>query len=100
MTFGVLPGFPNIGGAPNITGFDDPLCGSCWELTFNNTAIRVLAIDTGSKGFNIALTAMQKLTKRAQDLGRISATARMVGMMDACEEASKKPKDGHGPGRG
>ncbi|KAI0696577.1 Cerato-platanin-domain-containing protein [Cerioporus squamosus] len=88
--FTSLPGFPNIGGAFAIGGFNSANCGTCWALTFNGTTINVLAIDTASNGFNIALAAMNKLTNnQAEFLGRVNATARMIGQLDACEEGSR-----------
>ncbi|OSD02108.1 Cerato-platanin [Trametes coccinea BRFM310] len=78
-TFGSLPTFPNIGGAPSITGWNSDQCGTCWALTANNVTLHVLAIDTGGKGFNIALSAMDKLTNgTARQVGRINATATQV----------------------
>ena len=76
-TFSSLPTFPNIGGAPEVTGFDSPNCGTCWNLTFTPTGqtITVTAIDVATAGFNIALEAMNTLTGgRAVDLGRVNAT--------------------------
>lgn len=74
-TFGSLPSFPFIGGAPAVTGFNSPACGTCWSLTFNGTTIHVLAIDH-SVGFNIAEAAMNNLTHgNAVALGRVTATA-------------------------
>ncbi|KZT02579.1 uncharacterized protein LAESUDRAFT_716784 [Laetiporus sulphureus 93-53] len=43
---GGLPAFPCISGAFAITEYDSPACGTCWELTYNNTSINLLAIDT------------------------------------------------------
>ncbi|KAI8974264.1 Cerato-platanin [Trametes punicea] len=78
-TFGSLPSFPNIGGAPAVTGWNSAACGTCWELSHNGTSINVLAIDTGSKGFNIALSALNKLTNgTAVQVGRTNATATQV----------------------
>ena len=46
-TLGQASGFPNIGGAFAVAGFDSPNCGTCWELTFNGTkSITILALDT------------------------------------------------------
>ena len=76
-TFSSLPTFPNIGGAPEVTGFDSPNCGTCWNLTFTPTGqtITVTAIDVATAGVNIALEAMNTLTGgRAVDLGRVNAT--------------------------
>jgi hypothetical protein len=77
-TFGQLPGFPNIGGAPAITGHGSSSCGSCWQVKYAGTgkSINILAIDTGSAGFNIAKAAMNTLTNnQADNLGRINVTA-------------------------
>ena len=71
-----MPNFPNIGGAPAVGGFNSPACGTCWNLTFNDVTISVTALDVGSKGFNIALAAMNALTNnQATFLGRVNATA-------------------------
>jgi hypothetical protein len=61
-TFKSLPNFPNIGGASVIPGFNSPNCGTCWTLTFQNNSLNVLAIDHADAGFNIGLTANNKLT--------------------------------------
>ncbi|KAI0738003.1 Cerato-platanin, partial [Daedaleopsis nitida] len=79
-TFGAIPRFPFIGGSFNVTGFDAPGCGSCWELAFRQSTIRVLAIDHAGPGtFNIALEAMNALTNnQAEFFGRVNATAVQV----------------------
>ncbi|EGO21848.1 hypothetical protein SERLADRAFT_397330 [Serpula lacrymans var. lacrymans S7.9] len=82
-TFSSLPDFPYIGGAPAITGWDSPSCGTCWELNYSagsiNETIYVTAMDVGQDGFNLSLEAMNALTNNlAQQLGRISATATLV----------------------
>lgn len=80
-TFDSLPNFPNIGGAPAVTGFDSAGCGTCWELTYVNpqgvsTSINILAIDVASPNYNIALEAMNTLTdNEATFLGRVPVTA-------------------------
>jgi len=80
-TFGKLPNFPNIGGAPAVTGFNSPGCRTCWKLTFVNAqgvsnSINVLAIDVATTSFNIAQQAMDKLTGgQAVALGRAPVTA-------------------------
>ncbi|RPD55670.1 Cerato-platanin [Lentinus tigrinus ALCF2SS1-7] len=94
--FTSLPGFPNIGGSFAVEGFNSVNCGTCWALTFNGTTINVLAIDVAPRGFNIALAAMNKLTNnQGEFLGRVNATARMVGQLDACEEGSRTSGSGH-----
>ena len=83
-TFGSLPDFPFIGGAPAVTGFDSAGCGTCWKLTFVNSqgvskSINILAIDVATPNFNIALEAMNALTDgQATFLGRVPVTAVQV----------------------
>ena len=83
-TFGDLPNFPNIGGAPAITGFNSVNCGTCWNLTFVNSqgvskSINILAIDVATPNFNIAEEAMNTLTNgQAEQLGRVPITAAQV----------------------
>ncbi|KDR81919.1 hypothetical protein GALMADRAFT_240231 [Galerina marginata CBS 339.88] len=83
-TFGSLPKFPHIGGAPAVTGFNSPNCGTCWQLTFVNgqgvsKSINVLAIDVATPDFNIALSAMNELTGgQAVQLGRAPITSTQV----------------------
>ncbi|KAJ8507034.1 hypothetical protein ONZ45_g10546 [Pleurotus djamor] len=79
QNFGAIPNFPNIGGADVVAGFNSPNCGTCWALSFNGTTVNVLAIDHAGSGFNIALEAMNTLTKgNAVQLGRINASAVQV----------------------
>ncbi|EMD39200.1 hypothetical protein CERSUDRAFT_112878 [Gelatoporia subvermispora B] len=78
-TFGSLPDFPYIGGAPAVTGWDSPACGTCWKLTYEGTSIMVLAIDVAEDGFNLSLEAMNQLTGgQAEFLGRINASVEQL----------------------
>ncbi|KIJ51967.1 hypothetical protein M422DRAFT_156931 [Sphaerobolus stellatus SS14] len=78
-TFGSLPNFPLIGGAFTIKGFNNPNCGTCWALTYQNMTINVLAIDTSLEGFNIAQKALDLLTGgKAVELGRVDVVAKQV----------------------
>ncbi|PYI35240.1 Cerato-platanin-domain-containing protein [Aspergillus indologenus CBS 114.80] len=74
-TFADIPGFPNIGGAPTVSGWGSPNCGKCYQLTYGTTSIYVTAIDAAPGGFNIAEAAMNSLTNnQAVALGRVTAT--------------------------
>ena len=79
-TFGSLPKLPYVGGAPAVTGWNSPGCGTCWNLTYTNdkgTAkfINLLAID-GSSNYNMPTAAMNELTDgQAIFLGRVPVTA-------------------------
>ncbi|KAJ5805313.1 Cerato-platanin [Penicillium riverlandense] len=77
--FKSLPTFPLIGGAPTIKGWNSPNCGKCYQLHYNSgkisRSIHVLAIDAAPGGFNIGVTAMNRLTDgMAVELGRVEAT--------------------------
>lgn len=81
-TFSSLPNFPYIGGAPQITGWGSPYCGTCWIISYTNpasqktTTIVITAIDVGDpaqEGFNLSLEAMNALTGgQAEYLGRVN----------------------------
>ncbi|PLN81007.1 Cerato-platanin-domain-containing protein [Aspergillus taichungensis] len=78
-TFATVPGFANIGGAPTIPGWNSENCGKCYQLHYQagkiDKSIYVTAVDSAPGGFNIALTAMNKLTNGlAEQLGRVDAT--------------------------
>ena len=78
-TFGSLPNFPHIGGAPAVEGWDSAACGTCWQITYNGQSINVLAIDVGRDGFNLSEEAMNDLTNgQAAQLGRVDASATQV----------------------
>ncbi|KAI9435899.1 Cerato-platanin [Lactarius psammicola] len=75
-TFGSLPTFPNIGAAQAVAGWNSPACGSCWEVSYRNQAINVIAIDHAGDGFNLSLEAMNNLTNgHAEEFGVIDAQA-------------------------
>lgn len=85
-----------MGGSFDITGFDAPGCGTCWELSFTppnkpSGKVVVLAIDQAGPGtFNIAHRAMDMLTNNQADFyGRVNATAVRVAANE-CEVGSKK----------
>ncbi|EAW14118.1 allergenic cerato-platanin Asp F13 [Aspergillus clavatus NRRL 1] len=78
-TFGAVPSFALIGGAPTIPGWNSPNCGKCYKLHFAagnvDQTIYVTAIDAAPGGFNIGLNAMNQLTGGlAGQLGRVTAT--------------------------
>ncbi|KAE8145986.1 Cerato-platanin-domain-containing protein [Aspergillus avenaceus] len=78
-TFGSLPSFPNIGGAPTVAGWNSPNCGKCYQLHYQagnvDKSIYVTAIDAAPGGFNLGLQAMNSLTNGlAEQLGRVQAT--------------------------
>ncbi|CCM04143.1 uncharacterized protein FIBRA_06305 [Fibroporia radiculosa] len=73
-----LPGFPFIGGAGVITGYDAPDCGTCWQLNYNDNSIYLLAVDYAGEGiFNIGKTAFNTLTNNNTN-GVVEATAWQV----------------------
>lgn len=78
-TLGSLPGFPNVGGAYTVTGWNSPACGTCYNLTYGDTTISVLAVDVALDGFNLSEEAMNTLTGGlAVELGRVDVTSVQV----------------------
>ena len=80
-TFRSLPGFPYIGGADVVTGWDSPNCGTCYGVTYyspeteTNTTIPILIVDTAVDGFVVSEEAMNALTGGlAVELGRVQVT--------------------------
>jgi hypothetical protein len=78
-TLGSLPKYPFVGGAPAVTGWNSPGCGTCWTITYTNAngtgkSINLLAID-GSSNYNMPTAAMNELTDgQAIFLGRVPVT--------------------------
>ena len=78
-TLGSLPTFPNLGGVYTVTGWDSAACGTCYEVTYGDTTLAVLAVDVALEGFNLSEEAMNTLTGGlAVELGRVSVTATEV----------------------
>lgn len=78
-TLGQLPKFPYIGGVYTVTGWNSPACGTCYNVTYGDTTISILAVDVALQGFNIAQTAMNALTNgQAAQLGRVNVQATQV----------------------
>ncbi|KAF5354587.1 hypothetical protein D9758_011210 [Tetrapyrgos nigripes] len=83
QTIGDIPGFPHIGAAQAVAGWNSTNCGTCWKLSYTNSgktkSINVLAIDHAGTGFNVAQAAMDELTGgRAVELGVVDVTASQV----------------------
>ena len=59
-TLGKLPTYPNIGGYQNAA------CGSCWAVAYNTmTTIYVLNVDDSNNGLQLSLNTMTKLGKKS-----------------------------------
>jgi hypothetical protein len=78
-TFGNIPTFPFIGGAPGIV-FNSPNCGGCWKLTSQATGASLImtAIDSSGSGFNIAQEAFVTLNGGQIGQGVIDVVAEQV----------------------
>lgn len=87
-TFGDLPHFPFIGGAPQIDSWDSPYCGTCWELTYTDSlgisfSLSLAAINAAQGGFDISLEGLNGLTSgNALTLDGVSITAVQVSATD------------------
>nr|ABM63508.1 CF-MANG protein [Ceratocystis fimbriata]QNN25949.1 cerato-platanin protein [Ceratocystis manginecans]ABM63512.1 CF-FAG protein [Ceratocystis fimbriata]QBO55778.1 cerato-platanin [Ceratocystis fimbriata]QBO55779.1 cerato-platanin [Ceratocystis fimbriata] len=70
-TLGQVPGFPNVGGIPDIAGWNSPSCGTCWKVTIpNGNSIFIRGVDSGRGGFNVNPTAFTKLVG-STEAGRV-----------------------------
>ena len=75
-TLSSLPNFPNAGGVYTVTSWDSPACGTCYEISYGDLTIPVLAVDVALDGFNLAEETMDTLTGGlAVELGRVEVTA-------------------------
>ncbi|KIY52730.1 snodprot1 [Fistulina hepatica ATCC 64428] len=76
-----LPSWPYVGGAYVITGWDDPTCGTCWNVTYpeTNVSITMTAIDVATNGFNVGENVMNNMTGgQAVQLGVVQVTAEQL----------------------
>jgi hypothetical protein len=80
-TLGSLPNYPFVAGAPAVTGWNSPGCGTCWAVTYTNSkgknsTIHLLAIDVAPTSYNMPTSAMNSLTGgQAVFLGRVPVSA-------------------------
>ena len=80
-TFGSLPSFPMIEGAPQVSSRNPRFCGSCWQLTYTDAKgvpayLNITAIDVSEGDFIISLEGMDNLTNgRAKSLGSVDISA-------------------------
>ena len=81
-TVGSLPGYPYVGAAPAVTGWNSPNCGTCWNITYTDEGvmrtISLLAVDA-STNYTTTTAAMNNLTNgQAIFLGRVDVTVVQV----------------------
>lgn len=78
-TLGSIPAFPFLGGVYTVTGWNSPECGTCYEVTYGDRTITVLAVDVAAEGFNLSEEAMNTLTRGlAVEFGTVVVTATQV----------------------
>lgn len=78
-TLGQVPNFPYVGGAYTVTGWNSPACKTCYNLTYEDKSISVLAVDSALDGFNVAQQAMDYLTDgQSTQLGRVDVQSTPV----------------------
>ncbi|KXS96648.1 hypothetical protein AC578_6920 [Pseudocercospora eumusae] len=91
QTQGAVPGFPNIGGAVDIAGWNSASCGQCFKVTYNGISIHIIGIDHAGAGINMSKAAMNTLTSgNAEKFGRVDATIERVGSDQCGLTASKR----------
>ena len=78
-TFGSLPSYPNITAAQAVAGWNSTSCGTCWQITYGDVSVNVLAIDHAADGFVLSLEAMNSLTGgNAVQFGTVDAQATQI----------------------
>ncbi|KAL7275537.1 hypothetical protein RUND412_001521 [Rhizina undulata] len=71
---GSVPGFPYVGAAFTVPGWNSPNCGKRYWLEYNGWRITMVAVDHAEAGFVLSKTALDALTGgQAGQLGRITA---------------------------
>ncbi|KAF9265884.1 cerato-platanin-like protein [Marasmius fiardii PR-910] len=87
-TFGSVPGFPHIGAADAVEGWNSVNCGACFQVSYTNPqgttrSIKIVAIDHAGSGFNVAQAAMDELTDgQAVALGNINVQSTRLSPSD------------------
>ncbi|KAH8692343.1 allergenic cerato-platanin Asp F13 [Talaromyces proteolyticus] len=70
---------PNVAGSPTVKAWNDPNCGACYALTYNNKTVNVLAIDSAIGEFNVALKVLNDLTNgHGQEFGNVEVVYEQV----------------------
>ena len=78
-TLGSLTNFPYVGGVYTVTGWGSPACGTCYEVTYNEATIYVVAVDVAFEELNLSQKAMDALTGgQAVKLGVVDVTSVLV----------------------
>lgn len=81
-TLGSVPGFPNLGGAGTVAGWNSPNCGACYQLTYTPPppaapkVLNIVAVDVAAPGtFVLSQAALDTLTGgQAVMLGSVSVS--------------------------
>ena len=87
QTLSQVPGFPLVGAAPTIAGWNSPNCGKCFKVTWGSKTIYITGVDTSRSTGNFVLSkyALNQLTGGLADqLGRVSVTWSQVANRAGC----------------
>ena len=84
-TLGAFPGFPRVGAASAVAGWNSASCGKCFRLAYGRQSLYFTAADhAGAVGgtesaFVVSLAALNKLTNgQGAAVGRVTGTAQEV----------------------
>jgi len=86
-TLSAVPGFPMVGAAPTIAGWNSPNCGKCFAVTYNGNTVYITGVDTSrsTTDFVLSKAALNKLTGGLADqLGRVAVTWSQVPNRAGC----------------
>jgi len=92
-TLANIPGFPNVGAAPTIAGWNSENCGACFQLTWTSSkgktnTIYIIGVDTSRSTGNFVLSkaALNTLTGgRADTSGRVPVSWTQLDSDDKCK---------------
>ena len=81
--FASVRGFPYIGGADIVDGYNSIRCGECWKLEYHkppvDDVIYIVLVDSAENGWSVSSPAMDDLTYgQGEELGRVDAVATLV----------------------
>ncbi|KAI5807517.1 Cerato-platanin [Peziza echinospora] len=88
-TLGAVPGFPYVGAAPTIAGWNSPNCGACFRISWNGSGktIYITGVDTSRSSGNFVLSqqALNDLTNnQAVALGRVDVVWEQIPSRPGC----------------
>ncbi|KAK7038777.1 hypothetical protein VNI00_010663 [Paramarasmius palmivorus] len=81
----ITKGYNTVGDVPTYVGaaqgvsWDSPNCGTCWQISYGDKSINMVAVDYAASGFRVSPAAMDYLTNnQAFNLGVVDVQVKQV----------------------